>query len=113
MSKQMIDVERLAIIDIQHFWLLLYETVGSMANDRPKDNDATFIWVTFNSCVKATSMSDLVDGKMLKLILSIKRPCEYDNDDGLEKYELKIYNVCEKILKIIGWPKDVGGYDGT
>lgn len=112
-NKQIIDVEKIDLIDVQHFWLMLHEMVGMTINDRPRDDDATYMWVTFNSCVKATSMLGLIDGAMLKLILQIKRPSNNDNYERLDKYEQKMFDVCEKILDKIGWPKDIEEYNGT
>jgi len=98
--------ERLELIDVQHFLLAFHEMVGMMVNDRPSDNNPMFVWVTFNSCVKLLNVVDAVDGKMLKLILKIKKPTDVDNDDQ-DKYLHKIYDLSEKMLNLIGWPQDV------
>jgi hypothetical protein len=110
-AKRPLFDTKLELVDVQHFWLCLYEMVGMIANDRPGDNDVIFVWVSFQSCVKVTDQIHKIDGTLLKLIMQIKRPGDKDNNDP-EKYERKMYDVIEKILRHIGWPKDVE-YDGT
>lgn len=111
--SQIIDIDRIELIDVQKFWCLLYNMVCMMQNDRPKDSDATFIWAMFNSCVRASSMIGIVDGKMLKLILKVKRPTDADNDNNLDKYENNMIKIIESIIGIVGSPKDIEPWDGA
>jgi len=96
----------IGLIDAQHFLLMFHEMVIMMAEDRPGDNDPLFVWVTFNSCVNLLNVVGVVDGKMLKLILKVKKPTDRD-EDNQDKYLRKLYDISEEMLNLVGWPQDV------
>mgnify|MGYP007044125583 CR=1 FL=1 len=100
-------VGEIGLIDAQHFWLSLHEVAGMISHDRPRSNDCVFVWVMFNSCVKVLNILEIIDAKLLKLILKVAAPTSDDCDDP-SNYLDGVYDTSEQILNIIGWPDDVG-----
>lgn len=109
--KQVMDIGKIELIDAQHVWLLMYEMIGAMCNDRPRDDDAIFAWTSFQSCVKVLAMVDGINSEIFKLILSAKKPSD---EDVVRRHSLfELQSICEQILNGIGWPKDIKEYNGT
>jgi hypothetical protein len=106
--KTLVGLNELGLIDAQYSLLVFHEMVGMMANDRPSDNDTTFVWDTFNSCIRILNAVGAINGKMIKLILKMRKPTDSDNDN-LDKYLREAYDLSEKMLNAVGWPKDVDG----